>query len=84
MEYTSAFASYITGLIEQKRALGYKYGCEPAILRRFDTFCLERHPDETVLNHDVMADWAARRPGEHPATLHGRLTPVRELAKYQS
>jgi len=82
MEYLSAFAPYITGLIEQKRSLGYKYGGEPAILKRFDTFCRERHPIETVLNREVMMDWAAKRPGEHPATLQGRLTPVRELAKY--
>jgi len=82
MEYSSAFAPYITGLIEQKWTLGYKYGCEPAILKRFDTFCLERHPDVAILSREVMMDWAAKRPGEHPATLQGRLTPVRELAKY--
>jgi len=84
MEYVSAFAPYITGLIEEKRALGYKYGSEAVMLRRFDIFCQERHPDETVLNREVMTDWAARRPGEHPATVQNRLTPVRELAKYLS
>jgi len=84
MEYTSTFAPHIAGLIEQKRALGYKYGGEPAILKRFDTFCRERHPGETVLTREVMMDWAAKRPGEHPATLQGRLTPVRELAKYMA
>ena len=82
MEYSSAFAPHINALIEQKRALGYKYGCEPAILRRFDEFCRERYPNETVLNREIMMSWAAKRPGEHPATLQGRLTPVRELAKY--
>jgi len=84
MEYLSAFAPHITGLIEQKRTLGYKYVGEPAILKRFDAFCRERHPDETVLNREVMMDWASKRPGEHPATLQGRLTPVRELAKYMA
>ena len=82
MEYLSIFAPYITGLIEQKRALGYKYGGEPAILRRFDMFCREYHPDEITLTQEIMMDWAAKRPGESPATLHGRLSPVRELAKY--
>lgn len=82
MEYSSVFASYIVGLIEQKRALGYKYGSEPDILRRFDTFCVERHPDETTLSREVMLDWATKRPGEHPGTLQGRITPVKELAKY--
>ena len=82
MEYLSAFAPYITGLIEQKRALGYKYGIEPAILKRFDTFCLERHHGKTVLTQEIMMDWATKRTGEHPGTLQGRLTPVRELTKY--
>jgi integrase len=84
MEYASAFAPHIIGLIEQKRALGCKYGTESAMLRRFDLFCRKRHPKETVLNQEVMMDWAAKRPGEHPATLRGRLTPVRELAKYMA
>jgi integrase len=82
MEYLSAFAPYMNGLIEQKRALGYKYGSEPAILRRFDVFCCERYPDETVITQEIMMDWAIKRPNESPATLQGRLTPVRELAKY--
>ena len=82
MEYTSVFAPHITGLIEQKRALGYKYNSEAALLRRFDAFCLERHPNETVLNREVMMAWAVKRIGEKPSTLQGRLTPVRELSKY--
>lgn len=84
MEYISAFAPYISGLIEEKRALGYKYGNESAILRRFDVFCQERFPNEAVLNHAIMMAWAEKRPGEHPATLQNRLTPVRELAKYMA
>ena len=82
MGYTSAFAPHIIGLIEQKRALGYKYVSDAAMLRRFDAFCLERHPNETILTHEVMMDWGLKRSGEKPATLQGRLTPVRELSKY--
>lgn len=84
MEYISVFAPHIVGLIEQKRALGYKYGSEPNILRRFDIFCMERHPDATTLSREVMLDWATKRPGEHPATLQNRITPVKELAKYMA
>jgi integrase len=84
MEYLSAFAPYIIGIIEQKRALGYKYGCEPSILRRFDRFCCERHLTTSSLTQEIIADWAAPLPGEHPSTLQGRLSPVRELAKYMA
>ena len=84
MEYSSALAPYITGLIEQKRALGYKYDSQPGILRRFDTFCSERYPQETAVTRELMLDWATKRPGENPATLQGRITPVKELAKYMA
>lgn len=77
MEYTSGFAPYIIGLIEQKRALGYKYGTESDTLRRFDMFCMERYPHEAALSREIMLDWATK-----PGTLQGRITPVKELAKY--
>ena len=82
MEYMSLFAQHITGLIEQKRTLGYKYGGEPSILRRFDRFCMERHPGIGTITQEIMTEWAVKRPGESPSTLQNRLTPVRELAKY--
>ena len=69
MDYTSLFAPHIIGLIEQKRALGYKYGSESAMLRRFDSFCMDRYPEETILNREIVLDWATKRLGEHPATL---------------
>lgn len=82
MKYTSLFAPYIIGLIEEKRSLGYKYDSQPNILRRFDSFCSEHYPDEGVLSREIVLDWAAKRPGEHPGTLQQRITPVKELAKY--
>jgi len=82
MEYKSVFAPHIRGLIEQKRAVGYKYVSEAGILRRFDVFCFEQHPEMTVLTRKIILDWATQRPGEHPGTLQGRITPVKELAKY--
>lgn len=82
MRYTSDFAPYIIGLMEEKRSLGYKYSSQPEILRRFDRFCCEYYPNESVLSREIMLAWAAKRPGEHPGTLQGRITPVKELAKY--
>jgi integrase len=82
MKYSSAFAAYISGMIEQKRALGYKYESQTSMLKRFDQFCLERYPNETTLSREIMLAWAQKRPGEHPATLQSRMTPVRELSKY--
>jgi len=82
MKYLSAFAAHISGLIEQKRALGYKYESQPAILKRFDAFCLERHSGKNELDREIVLDWSAKLANEKPATLQGRTTPVNELAKY--
>jgi len=82
MHYTSVFAPHIVGLIEQKRALGYKYGTEPGILQRFDRFCVERYPHEAILTRELVMDWATRKPAEKPASLQNRITPVKELARY--
>jgi integrase len=82
MEYLSLFAPHIIGLIEQKRAIGYKYASEVGILRRFDAFCVKKYPNESVLNRDIVLDWATKRPEEKAATLQNRITPVKELTKY--
>ena len=84
MDYLSALALFITGLIEQKRAIGYKYSCEHAILKRFDAFCHERYPDMSTITQEIMMDWGTKLPGESAGTLQGRLSPVRELSKYMA
>jgi hypothetical protein len=43
------FKTYIEGLIEQKRAIGFPYETSARILRAFSLFCMTQYPDETVL-----------------------------------
>jgi integrase len=83
-EYTSIFSRHITGLISRKQSTGYKYQTEAAMLKRFDIFCNEYYPAAQVLDKDIVLHWSKQRPGEHPTTLQGRVTPVRELAKYMN
>lgn len=82
MGYHSFFAPFIIGLIEQKRALGYKYDSETNILRRFDVFCLNNYSNKKMLDRDLMMAWAKKRVEEKQATTQNRITPVKELAKY--
>jgi integrase len=81
-EYTSLFSDDITGLIEQKRSIGYKYLSEVGILKRFDLFCSACYPGINILNREIALDWSRKQPDEHPSTMQNRITPVRELAKY--
>jgi len=80
--YSSNFSEFIIGLICQKQSIGYQYQSEAGILRRFDQFCQEHYPGVNTLSREVALHWSKQRPGEHPSTLQGRVTPVRELAKY--
>jgi len=81
-EYISMFSEYITGLIEQKQSMGYKYHTEAAVLNRFDLFCRTHYPQMKTLNREIVLHWSEQQSGEHPSTLQGRITPVRELARY--
>jgi len=80
--YTSLFSEQIIGLIEQKRSMGYVYLTEAGILKRFDEFCRKNYPEMKELNREIVFHWSKQCPGEHPATLQGRVSPVRELAGY--
>jgi integrase len=84
MKYASHFCAHITGLIEQKQAIGHKYIAEANLLRRFDAFCIRQHPHEHDLTKDLVEQWATRTPTESTATLSCRLTPIRQLALYMN
>ena len=81
-EYISKLSVYIRELIIQKQSMGYKYLSESGVLKRFDTFCATYYPDADILGKEMVFHWCKQRPGEHPSTLQGRITPIRELARY--
>jgi integrase/recombinase XerD len=77
-------ADAITGLVAEKRALGYKYVSEERALARFEVFCAGEFPGlETVTQASVQA-WiaCARDRAVTPATMNGLVAPVRELARW--
>jgi integrase len=80
--YQSNFKEYLVGFVEEKKALGFKYDVQVSWLKDFDKFCLEKYPSETTLTRELMLEWATLRKYEHPKTLEGRTSPVRELARY--
>ena len=80
--FYSNFKEYITGLILQKRAIGYKYDTEVGILKRFDTFCLQNYNDSEILSKEIVQRWAVRTTTESIATLQSRVVPVRQLSMY--
>jgi hypothetical protein len=77
-------ADAITGLIAEKRAVGYKYATEARVLARFEGFCRGEFPGLGAVTQVSVEAWvaSARRRGVKPATLQGLAAPVRELARW--
>ncbi|MGB0096643.1 MAG: tyrosine-type recombinase/integrase [Solirubrobacteraceae bacterium] len=76
-------AGAITGLVTEKRALGYKYVSEERALARFRAFCACEFPGlETVTRASVQAWIVAARRAVKPATVINLIAPVRELARW--
>ncbi len=77
-------AGAITGLVAEKRALGYKYVCEERALARFGAFCASEFPGLDTVTRASVEAWiaSARRRAAKPATVNSLIAPVRELARW--
>jgi len=80
-EYSSMFASYISGLVATKRSSGYTYETNEFYLHDFDSYC-SVHAKCKSLSRDLVLGWAKAKSGEDPGTHRTRISPVRELGKY--
>jgi len=77
-------AGAITGLIAEKRALGYKYRAEALVLGRFQAFSRSEFPGVGTVTRASVEAWiaGARRRAVKPATVNSLIAPVRELARW--
>lgn len=81
-DFQSKLAPFMDGLVESKRALGYKYETQVYSLKQFDEFCMENFPNETTVTQEMLDIWALKKPWEQAGTLRGRVTVVSHLAQY--
>jgi len=84
MSAETKLAGAITGLVGEKRAIGYKYVCEERALARFDAFCATAFPGLDTVTRASVEAWVAcaRRRAVKPATVNSLIAPVRELARW--
>jgi len=84
MKYTfeSGFAPHIMGLIQQKRADGFKYDCEEWHLKKFDEFCASKFPGINEVTRELAAEWAVIRPTEGKNFRRRRVVMLRQLSLY--
>lgn len=80
--FKCGLAPHISGLIDQKRLLGYSFDYGERVLGWFDTFCADKYPLEKTITREMGLEWAVKRPTEKSVSTAKRIAPVRELAKY--
>ena len=84
MSAAITMAGAISGLVAEKRAVGYKYDTEERVLARFAAFSRQQFPGLKHADRASVEAWitAARQRAVRPATLQGLAAPVRELARW--
>ncbi len=82
-QFHSRLKKFITGFIEQKRALGRVYSREEQRLKDFDSFCVNHYPSESTLTKTMALKWAEVRENENQGR-YMRISLIRELAKYMN
>lgn len=80
--YLSSIASFIEGLIEEKRASGYAYSSSADVLKELDTFCLATGFTCTTVTKELADAWSAQRPTEGLNARNVRVGILRQLSKY--
>lgn len=83
-ERKSIIAPYIGGLLEEKRANGYSYKCEEAILNRFDAYCVLHNLETVEITKDFLAGWMEKRDTEGSFNQAKRSSCVSQLLKYMA
>jgi integrase len=82
--FQSLLGDYIQGLIQHKRALGYRYETPERTLWRFDQFCISLNWDRPSLDKSLVDRWNQKRSHEAHATWKGRVQVIRQLALYMT
>lgn len=82
ISYKSVLAPHITGFIDEKLALGYKYINGSRIMVRFDKYWAEHEYKEVGLTADNLSDWVQKWNHESAGQLRNRIIVVRQFSIY--
>jgi integrase len=84
--FESCLRDSIRGLLESKRARGYKYGAlnECGILKRIDAFCVREGLAKDELPRWFVEKWAERTGGEGLKSRANRIVVMRQLAMHMA
>lgn len=82
VKYKSTIAGWITGFIDEKKSLGYKYYNESKWMRQFDTYWTDHGYEETGLTPENLSGWVKKRDSEGEKCLAARISVIRQFSMY--
>lgn len=82
IKYKSTIARWITGFIDEKKALGYKYYSESKWMRQFDAYWIDHDYEETGLTPENLSGWVKKRDTEGEKCLAARISVIRQFSIY--
>lgn len=80
----SVLEPYISGLLAEKRAHGYKYEFEEYILSKFDEYWLYCGYSDSQITRSRLAEWMNKRESEGSSYHSQRISFVRQLCLYMN
>ena len=80
--FKSVLSEQISGMIMEKRAVGYDYRTEEAILLRFDDYCVNNGLDTPAYTKEFLSGWCEQSVSEGIANHNKRISVVRQLSLY--
>lgn len=80
--FQSVLAPFISGLLEEKRSLGFDYHTEELTLIRFDKYCIRKGLGTFQVTKEFLDEWCAQTDTEGLSQKKKRITTVRQLMLY--
>lgn len=81
-DFTSSFARAIEGMLKYRAALGMSAAALANQLGRFDRYCVEFYPNDSVLEKEMVFSWLAARAGNPRNNAGTDAAAVRRLGEY--
>ncbi len=80
--FTGPIAEQLTGFLQEKRALGYKYTSESWRLLQIDRLSKELNIAPNTLPKELIDAWCVHTPTESAKTWHARIAVTTQLTNY--
>ena len=83
MELRSGLAKWIADMLDFRDSMGFLRRKRENVMRRFDSYCCERHPGASVLTEEIVRGWLSSEASRGAvASLRHRANEMRVLANY--